>query len=238
MLLSTMLWLGCRTLAVEPPDEKTQAERRERLVEKLSWEIGDRRVLDALRRVPRHRFVPESQLHEAYGNYPLPIGQGQTISQPFIVAYMSERLKLKGKEKVLEIGTGSGYQAAVLAELAGAVYTIEIIPELSRQARQILVELGYKNIFFRVGDGYLGWPEAAPFDGIMVTAAPLAVPAPLVEQLKEGGRLVIPLGPYGRQELKTFIKRLGRLEEIDSLPVAFVPMTGRARDVEERLHEN
>ncbi len=223
------LLASCRGLAGEP-DEATHTERRRRLAKNLSRQIHDRSVLQAVGRVPRHRFIPQSLQDEAYDDCPLPIGRGQTISQPYIVAYMSQALKLSGTEKVLEIGTGSGYQAAVLSCLAKQVFTVEIVPELSRRAQQVTRELGFDNIEFLVGDGFNGWPEKAPFDGILVTAAPLIVPPPLVEQLKEGGRLVIPLGPSGgEQVLKTFITREGRLVGVDSLPVSFVPMTGRAQ---------
>ena len=219
---------GSMCRAAEPPDETTQAERRKKLVELLKKEISDERVLNAIASVPRHRFVAEGSLDEAYANYPLPIGLDQTISQPFIVAYMTQALKLSGREKVLEIGTGSGYQAAVLAKTAGEVYSMEILPELSARARKVLEELGIKNVHLKVGDGFDGWPAHAPFDGIIVTAAPDEAPAPLVTQLKEGGRLVIPLGSGFDQHLKTYVKRQGRLVEIDTMPVRFVPMTGKA----------
>ncbi len=185
-------------------------------------------MLESLGRVPRHRFVPAGEQDEAYRDHPLPIGQGQTISQPYIVAYMSQALRLTGSEKVLEIGTGSGYQAAVLAGLAARVYSIEILPELSAQAGLTLAALGVGNVELRVGDGYAGWPEEAPFDAIMLTAAPRALPRPLADQLREGGILCAPLGPAHDQVLFTYQKRDGRLVEIDRLPVRFVPMTGQA----------
>jgi protein-L-isoaspartate(D-aspartate) O-methyltransferase len=204
-------------------------EHRIRLVEHLAaGGIRDARVLAAMRKVPRHRFVPADLLPEAYRDHPLPIGQGQTISQPYIVAYMSQALRLQGPERVLEIGTGSGYQAAVLAELAAQVYSIEILPELSERAGQALRALGARNVRLRVGDGYQGWPEEAPFDAIMLTAAPRTLPRPLADQLKEGGYLCAPLGPGENQVLHTYQKRAGELVEIDRLPVRFVPMTGRA----------
>jgi len=187
--------------------------------------VKDLRVLSALLKVERHRFVPEKYLDSAYSDQPLPIGEGQTISQPYIVALMTELLELKGNEKVLEIGTGSGYQAAVLAELAKEVYTIEIIEPLASTARERLSELGYQNVKVKAGDGYLGWPEVAPFDAIIVTAARDHIPQPLVEQLKEGGRMVLPLGTF-TQELKKIVKRSGKMETIDVIPVLFVPMTG------------
>jgi protein-L-isoaspartate(D-aspartate) O-methyltransferase len=200
---------------------------REKMVETQikSRGVKDPRVLSALLKVERHRFVPEEYLNSAYSDQPLPIGEGQTISQPYIVALMTELLELKGDEKVLEIGTGSGYQAAVLAELAKEVYTIEIIESLASTAKKRLSELGYQNIKVKAGDGYLGWPEAAPFDAIMVTAAPDHIPKPLIEQLKEGGRMVVPVGTYS-QELKKIVKRSGKIETTDIIPVVFVPMTG------------
>ena len=187
--------------------------------------VKDPRVLSALLKVERHRFVPEEYLNSAYFDQPLPIGEGQTISQPYIVALMTELLELKGNEKVLEIGTGSGYQAAILAELAKEVYTIEIIESLALRAKNRLLELGYQNIRVKAGDGYLGWPEAAPFDAIIVTAAPDHIPKPLIEQLKEGGRMVVPVGTH-TQELIKIVKRSGKMETTNVIPVVFVPMTG------------
>jgi protein-L-isoaspartate(D-aspartate) O-methyltransferase len=189
--------------------------------------IRDERVLSVLTKVERHRFVPQEYQSAAYGDYPLPIGEGQTISQPYIVALMTALLELKGKGKVLEVGTGSGYQAAVLAELSEEVYTIEIVPSLAEAARVRLLDLGYRNIQVKAGDGYQGWPEAAPFDGIMVTAAPNHLPEALLQQLKEGGRMVIPVGT-SFQKLKKIMKRGGKIEVTDVLPVRFVPMTGEA----------
>jgi protein-L-isoaspartate(D-aspartate) O-methyltransferase len=186
--------------------------------------IRDERVLAALRRVPRHEFVPEGERAAAYANHPLPIGRGQTISQPYIVAAMTELAALDAGSRVLEIGTGSGYQAAVLAELAGEVYTIEIIPELARDAAARLARLGYGRVHVRAGDGYRGWPEEAPFDAIVVTAAPPEVPAPLEEQLGMGGRLVIPVGDYF-QELRVITRTATGLRERAVFPVRFVPMT-------------
>jgi protein-L-isoaspartate(D-aspartate) O-methyltransferase len=185
-------------------------------------------VMAAMARVPRHEFVPPDLRHRAYDNRPLPIGLGQTISQPYIVALMTDLLGCGPDARVLEVGTGSGYQAAVLAELVGHVYTIEIVPELGENARRTLERLGYRNVTVRVGDGYLGWPEQAPFDGIIVTAAPEAVPPPLIEQLKPGGRLVIPVGePWTGQSLMVIEKHPdGTLGRKHVLPVAFVPLTG------------
>jgi protein-L-isoaspartate(D-aspartate) O-methyltransferase len=200
---------------------------REKMVESQikARGIKDPRVLSAMVKVERHRFVPEEYLNSAYSDQPLPIGEGQTISQPYIVALMTELLELKGDEKVLEIGTGSGYQAAILAELAKEVYSIEIVESLASLSKNRLLELGYQNIKVKAGDGYLGWPEVAPFDAIIVTAAPDHIPKPLIDQLKEGGRMVVPVGTY-TQELKKIIKRYGKTETTDIIPVIFVPMTG------------
>jgi protein-L-isoaspartate(D-aspartate) O-methyltransferase len=185
-------------------------------------------VMAAMERVPRHEFVPEELRHHAYDNRPLPIGLGQTISQPYIVALMTDLLACGPDARVLEVGTGSGYQAAVLAELVGHVYTIEIVPELGEAARRTLERLGYGNVTVRIGDGYLGWPEHAPFDGVIVTAAPAEIPPPLIEQLKPGGRIVIPIGePWTGQNLLVVEKRPdGSLSRTSVLPVAFVPLTG------------
>jgi len=191
--------------------------------------ITDENVLEAMRKVPRHLFVPEEYRYESYRDGPLPIGRGQTISQPYIVAIMTELLKIDSASKVLEIGTGSGYQAAVLAEISDSVYTIEIIPELGRRAEKILDSLGYKSVHVRIGDGYLGWPEAAPFDAVIVTAAAPKIPQPLVDQLKEGGRMVIPVGEFG-QDLYLIIKQKDGLVKQSVIPVRFVPMTGKIRD--------
>jgi len=190
--------------------------------------VRDARTLQAMRDVPRHLFVPEAQRPSAYEDHPLPIGHGQTISQPYIVAFMTEALGLQGGETVLEVGTGSGYQAAVLARIAARVHSIEIVEPLAAEARQRLAKLGYQNVEVRAGDGYLGWPEAAPFDGIMVTAAAPRVPEPLKEQLKDGGRLVIPVGDE-LQELMVVTRHGSAFEERRILPVRFVPMTGKVR---------
>ena len=208
-------------------DEARYAALRDRMVtEQIQGrDVADRRVLAAMRKVPRHRFVPEQLRPEAYDDHPLPIGEGQTISQPYIVAIMSELLQLTGGERVLEVGTGSGYQAAVLAELAKEVYSIEILEPLARRAVATLRELGYTGVVVRTGDGYLGWPEAAPFDAIIVTAAPDHIPQPLVDQLKIGGRLVIPVGDY-YQELLQCVKTSEGLPCRSIIPVRFVPLTG------------
>ena len=190
--------------------------------------IKDPLTLAALRTVPRHLFVPAAAEAEAYGDFPLPIGHGQTISQPYIVAFMTEALGLRGGENVLEIGSGSGYQAAVLSAIAGQVHTIEIVPELAEEARERLARLGYRNVRVRAGDGYLGWPEAAPFDAIVVTAAAPRIPEPLKHQLKDGGRLVVPVGDE-YQELIVVTRRGPSYDERRVLPVRFVPMTGAVR---------
>ena len=191
--------------------------------------ITNARVLAVMEKVPRHEFVPEEYRDRAYDDRALPIGYDQTISQPYIVAFMTEQLDPKPTDRVLEIGTGSGYQAAVLAQLVAEVYTIEIIEPLAQRAEADLKRLGYTNIHVRAGDGYQGWPEAAPFDAIIVTCAPEKVPQPLVEQLKDGGRMIIPVGPMGDQELVLLRKQGEQLEKRAVLPVRFVPMTGGAQ---------
>jgi len=191
--------------------------------------VSDPRVLAAMRQVPRHEFVPEAARSSAYADTPLDIGEGQTISQPYMVGFMSQALQLKGGERVLEIGTGSGYQAAVLAELAGEVYSIEIVEPLALRARQTLDRLGYGRVRTKTGDGTQGWPEHAPFDAIIVTCAPERIPQALADQLREGGRLVIPLGTrIPGQELLVMRQTGSGLSEEERLPVRFVPMTGEA----------
>ncbi len=187
-------------------------------------DIRDPRVLDAMARVPRHLFVPARDAEHAYGDYPMDIGHGQTISQPYIVGFMTEALKLTPAARVLEIGTGSGYQTAILGELARAVYSIEIVPELGERTAALLRSLGYTSVHVRVGDGYAGWPEAAPFDAIILTAAPDHVPPPLIEQLAPGGRLVAPVG-RGDQDLLVMTGTPTGLKEEGRLPVRFVPLT-------------
>jgi len=184
-------------------------------------------VMGALGKVPRHRFVPFLQQGSAYDNRPLPVGEGQTISQPYIVALMTDLLDPKPGDSVLEVGTGSGYQAAVLAELVAKVYTIEIVEPLGKRAAQLLAELGYRNVSVRIGDGYNGWPQAAPFDSIIVTAAPAEVPKPLVEQLKPGGRMVIPVGAVSETQQLLLIEKQpdGSITTRRTLPVRFVPFT-------------
>ena len=202
---------------------------RERMVETQikARGIKDSRVINAMLKVPRHLFVDEALQEQAYGDYPLPIGEGQTISQPYIVALMTEALELKGTERVLEIGTGSGYQTAILAELALWVYTIERFYKLSKRAQKILLEvLGYKNISFKVGDGSLGWKEAAPFDAIIITAATPEIPKPLIDQLAEGGRIVAPVGSEYSQTLIKGIKKGGKLYTTPIEEVRFVKLVG------------
>ena len=190
--------------------------------------VTDPRVLGAMGRVPRERFVPADQASRAYADSPLTIGHGQTISQPYIVAYMTEVLGVASQHTVLEIGTGSGYQAAVLGELARDVYTIEIVPELAQRAKETLESLGYRNVHVRSGDGYAGWPEEAPFDRIMVTAAPESVPQPLVDQLATGGRLVLPVGSQNQTQWITVVDKTDKgIVDRRTIPVQFVPFTRR-----------
>jgi len=195
--------------------------------------IKDESVINAMLKVDRYKFVPKDIRHLAYSDRPLPIGKGQTISQPYIVALMTELLELKKGDKVLEVGTGSGYQAAILAELADHVYTIEIIEPLARSAERVLNELGYGIIDVKIGDGYIGWEERMPFDAIIVTCAPPHIPQPLLDQLKEGGRLVIPIGEY-YQELKKITKTKGQAKSQNVIPAVFVPMTGEHVKMEKK----
>jgi protein-L-isoaspartate(D-aspartate) O-methyltransferase len=199
---------------------KTQLERRG---------IGSQRVLTAIEEVPRHLFVPPDLSERAYDDGALPIGEGQTISQPYIVAIMTELLNLKQRDRVLEVGTGSGYQAAVLALLVDSVFTVEILEPLVNRAARTLRDLGYGNVNVRLGDGYRGWPEKAPFDAIMVTAAPDHVPQLLVNQLRDGGRMVIPVGRH-EQELVLLVKEGAEVRQDRIIPVRFVPMTGEAQE--------
>ena len=211
--------------------EATFHAQRERMVQQQIAARGVRnpRVLDAMQHVPRHEFVPATERGQAYADRPLPIGHGQTISQPYIVAFMSEALDPQPTDRVLEIGTGSGYQAAVLAELAGEVFSIEIVEPLASEARRTLERTGYDNVHLKSGDGYQGWAEHAPFDAIIVTCAPDHVPTPLVQQLKEGGRMMIPVGESHNQQLVLLRKKADGLEQESILPVRFVPMTGEAQ---------
>ncbi len=204
--------------------------RREMVQEQIiARGVNDTNVINAILKVERHKFVPKEHEKYAYVDGPLPIGEGQTISQPYIVALMTEALQLKGGERVLEIGTGSGYQAAILSLIAKEVYTIEIIPALANSAKQRLESLGYKNVYVKCGDGFLGWPEVAPFDGIIITCAAPRVPEPLVEQLAEGGRLIMPEGEEW-QMLVLYKKINGKMEKKEIIPVLFVPMKGKIRE--------
>jgi protein-L-isoaspartate(D-aspartate) O-methyltransferase len=189
--------------------------------------ISDRRVLKAMESVPRHAFVPAAYRDQAYADHPLPIGYGQTISQPYIVAYMCEVAGIRPSDRILEVGTGSGYHASVISRLASKIYTIEIIPELARRAEETIRQLGYENIVLRQGDGYFGWKDEAPFDVIIVTAAADHIPPPLLRQLKDGGRMIIPLGhPFFTQKLVLVEKKNGEIRSRDLIPVRFVPLTG------------
>ena len=209
-------------------EEAFASARHEMVVEQLlrrGRDITNLNVLAAMGKVARHEFVPEPLRDQAYADRPLPIGHGQTISQPYVVAFMTERLDLKRTDRVLEIGTGSGYQAAILAELAAEVYSIEIVKELAERASATLKRLGCTNVHVCAGDGYQGWAAAAPFDAIIVTCAPEEIPRPLIEQLKDGGRLVIPVGKAGYQDVVVLRKRGDKIERHAVLPVQFVPMT-------------
>ena len=217
--------------ACAPHSERDFAVQRRRMVAEQIRARGvhDARVLRALLAVERHRFVPAPLRAEAYTDRPLPIGSGQTISQPYVVAVMTELAGVEPGERVLEVGTGSGYQAAILAELAREVYSIEIVPELAARAAALLAELGYRNVHVETGDGYRGWPDAAPFDAIVVTAAPPSVPPPLLEQLAPGGRLVIPVGEGEEQVLEVWEHTPAGVRVTRKFPVRFVPMTGESQ---------
>lgn len=223
---------GCGNDGKKPQDDARWAAVRAAMVKNqiAARGVKDERVLEALRNVPRHLFVPPEFAAQAYEDHPLPIGEGQTISQPYIVGLMTELLQVKPGDKVLEVGTGSGYQAAVLAAMGCQVYTIEIRPSLAAQAAERLKRLGYANVHVRVGDGYRGWPEEAPFAGIVVTAAPERIPEPLLQQLAPGGHLVIPVGSF-YQQLKVITKETEGFSERDVIPVRFVPMAGEVERV-------
>ena len=208
-------------------DDKKYESLRQRMVETqiIRRNITDKNVLKAMRAVPRHLFVSKKYRSEAYNDHPLPIASGQTISQPYIVAIMTELIQMDSTSKVLEIGTGSGYQAAVLGEISDSVYSIEIIPELAHRAEELLDSLGFKSVHVRAGDGYKGWPEVEPFDAIIVTAAAAKIPQPLIDQLKIGGKMVIPVGE-GYQDLLLITKNETGIVKKSIIPVRFVPMTG------------
>jgi protein-L-isoaspartate(D-aspartate) O-methyltransferase len=233
MCLARLLPFALLTMGCHEPQAGTQTDydaQRAAMVETQlrGRDVRDPRVLDAMRKVPRHRFVPERVRAQAYADHPLPIGHDQTISQPYIVGFMTQALRVEPTHKVLEIGTGSGYQAAILAELAREVYTIEIVAPLADTAKALLAQLGYTNVHVRAGNGYLGWPEQAPFDRVMVTAAPEEVPPALVGQLKVGGLMAIPVGTYD-QELRILRRTDKGLDTLETLPVRFVPMTGKPK---------
>jgi protein-L-isoaspartate(D-aspartate) O-methyltransferase len=230
LLMMRFLIIAAALICVSCSPAQTQvadfAGQRERMVKEQIVMRGlvAERVLSALRKVPREEFVPAEYRAESYTDKALPIGYDQTISQPYIVAFMTEELRPQPRDRVLEVGTGSGYQAAILAELVAEVYTIEIIEPLAKKAEATLQRLGYRNVHVKTGDGYKGWPERAPFDSIIVTCAPERVPQPLLDQLKEGGRMIIPVGAKFAQELYLFEKKNGRLQQSAVLPVRFVPM--------------
>ena len=225
MLVGAVL-TGMRQAAQVGPDD-LRARREAMLQEQIrARDITDTRVIEAMRRVPRERFVPAPLVGRAYDDTPLPIGLGQTISQPYVVAYMTEALGVAPSHRVLEIGTGSGYQAAILGELAREVYTVEIVPALARRAAATLEELAYRNVHVREGDGFAGWPDQAPFDRILVTAAPEQIPKPLLDQLAPRGRLVIPVGEQGATQWITIVdKTPNGLAQRRTIPVQFVPFT-------------
>lgn len=214
--------------AIQPGDDDLTARRAAMVAEQIAGRgLRDRRILTAMETVPRHRFIPPRGQKIAYSDRPVAIGYGQTISQPYIVAYMCELARLGPQSRVLEVGTGSGYHAAVMAQIADTVYTMEIIPELAARSRETLTSLGYANLVTRHGDGYPGWPEAAPFDAIVVTAAADHIPPPLIKQLADGGRMVIPVGhPFLTQHLVLVEKHDGQISSRQLIPVRFVPLMG------------
>ncbi|MCK4700565.1 MAG: protein-L-isoaspartate(D-aspartate) O-methyltransferase [Bacteroidales bacterium] len=220
-----------------PRFNERKAEREEMVNKDIAQSpydpVTDKKVLDAMKEVPRHKFVPGYQLANAYRNHPLSIGSGQTISQPLIVAHMTELLEIEPGDRILEIGTGSGYQAAVLSELTPHIFTIEIIEKLGLRAKKVLNNLGYKTIKVKIGDGYFGWEEHAPYDGIIVTCAPEEIPTPLIDQLKPGGRIIIPVGKEGWIQHLVVVKKSknGKISEKKLYGVRFVPMTGKADDI-------
>jgi len=218
--------------AGSPSSDPTRQAERDRMVERqiVARSVKDTAVLRAMRQVPRHLFVPVSYAPQAYWDGPLPIGYGQMISQPYVVAFMAEALRLRGDDRVLEVGTGSGYQTAVLAELARDVFSIEIVKPLAERAAAKLKQLGYTNVQVREGDGYQGWPEHAPYDAILVSAAPDHIPQPLLDQLAVGGRFILPVGKKFSQSLLLIHRTHSGYERTTLLPVAFVPMTGAAQE--------
>jgi len=227
LIVAMLAVTGCGQKAVSVSDLGSE---RQRMVQEqlMSRDVRDERVLAAMNKVPREEFVPQDSRAASYTDQPLPIGYGQTISQPYIVAFMTEQLRPKPSDRVLEVGTGSGYQAAILAELVAEVYSVEIVEPLAKNAEATLQRLGCKNVHLKIGDGYKGWPETAPFDAIIVTCAPDKVPQPLIDQLRDGGRMVIPVGDRFAQELYLLEKKNGQLKQSATLPVRFVPMAGEA----------
>jgi protein-L-isoaspartate(D-aspartate) O-methyltransferase len=225
LIVAAIAASGCGQKA--PPVSDFAAQRQQMVQQQLMTRgINDQRVLAAMAKVPREEFVPPDSRAASYEDGPLPIGYAQTISQPYMVAFMTEQLRLKPSDRVLEVGTGSGYQVAILAELVSEIYSIEIVEPLAKNAEATLQRLGYKNVHLKIGDGYKGWPETAPFDAIIVTCAPDKVPQPLVDQLKDDGRMVIPVGDRFAQQLYLLEKKNGQLKQSATLPVRFVPMTG------------
>lgn len=229
LAVALLLLTSCSPAGSSTPSDL--AAQRHRMVDTqiAARGITDPATLEAMRNVPRHEFLPMRLRHEAYMDYPLPIGHGQTISQPYIVAFMTEAIRPKPGQKILEIGAGSGYQAAILAEMGAEVYTVEIVEPLAEMARQTLDRLGYDNAHVLHADGFRGWPEHAPFDSIIVTCAPDKIPPPLVEQLRDGGQMIIPVGGGMSQELVLLQKKGDTVEQQSVLPVRFVPMTGEAQ---------
>jgi protein-L-isoaspartate(D-aspartate) O-methyltransferase len=234
ILLLSLFWPACTGVPGNEPKTSDDESRYRLMREKMVISqierrgVNDPRVLKALRSVPRHAFVPKHLTEQAYDDNALPIGEDQTISQPYVVAVMTQSLELRGSDRVLEIGTGSGYQAAVLAELVHHVFTIEIVESLAKQAKGRLGKIGYENITPRTGDGYGGWPDESPFDAIIVTAAPDHIPQALVAQLKVGGKMVIPVGDFEQQLMLLTKQTDGSVKEKRIIPVRFVPMTGEA----------
>jgi len=229
LIIAMLAVSGC---GQKPAPVGDLGSERQRMVQEqlMSRGVRDERVLAAMNKVPREEFVPQDSRAASYTDQPLPIGYGQTISQPYIVAFMTEQLRPKPSDRVLEVGTGSGYQAAILAELVAEVYSVEIVEPLAKNAEATLQRLGCKNVHVKIGDGYKGWPETAPFDAIIVTCAPDKVPQPLIDQLKDGGRMVIPVGDRFAQELYLLEKKNGQLKQSATLPVRFVPMAGEASE--------
>ena len=231
LLLTIVLYIACgKDHRMEQSSEKYEMLRNDMVENQIiSRGVKDPLVIKAMKTVPRHLFIPKNEATYAYLDEPRPIGEGQTISQPYIVAFMTEQLHLKPHYRVLEIGTGSGYQAAILGQIVDTVYTIEIIPELAQKAKEVITNLNYNNIIVIEGDGYNGWPDKSPFDAIIVTAAPSKIPPPLLEQLKNGGRMVLPVGEYV-QELVVVDKNESGISMENVLPVRFVPMTGKIQE--------